>query len=71
MQIADSAKFKSAISAILKEFKASPMAYPVFSKTGFSACAIDATAALGVFPSYNWQNNTEEEWEETIGPREL
>ena len=65
--IADQDKFKSAISAILKELKASPMAYPVFSKTG-SACAIDATAAVGVFPSYNWQNNTEEEWEETIGP---
>ena len=46
------------------------MAYSVFSKTG-SACAIDATAAVGVFPSYNWQNNTEEEWEETIGPRAL
>lgn len=66
--IADEAKFKDAISAILKEFKASPMAYPVFSKTG-SACATDATTAVGVFPSYNWQNNTEEEWGETIGPR--
>ncbi len=66
--IADEKIFKSAVSEVLKEFKESPMAYPVFSKTG-SALAVDAATALGVFPSYNWQNSGNDDWDELLGSK--
>lgn len=68
--IADGEAFKKSIKEMLQCFKESPLAYPVFSKVG-SACALEATNALGVFPSKNWQNDEDIDWDEILGPKKL
>lgn len=69
--IADEERFTKGVSAMLKGFKESPMAYPVFSHVG-STCAIEPVAAVGCFPHNNWQNNDESiDWVETIGVKGL
>lgn len=64
--VADEQRLKAGISKTLKGFKASPMAYPVFSKVG-SLCAAEAVDAVGCLPSNNWQSETEIDWVEKIG----
>lgn len=64
--VVDKKRFQAGISRVLKGFKASPMAYPVFSKVG-SVSAVEAVAAVGCLPSNNWQNENEIDWVEKIG----
>lgn len=68
--VADVPAFKKAVADILKHFKESPMVYPVFSKVG-SACALEATNALGVLPSHNWENSEDVDWDALIGPSKI
>lgn len=64
--IANEQLFKSGISKMMKGFKESPMAYPVFAKVG-SLCATEAVNAVGCLPSNNWQSEEEVDWVEKIG----
>ena len=69
--IANEERFKKGVAEMLKAFKASPLAYPVFSNVG-SSCAVEAVAAVGCLPHNNWQNNDESvDWDETIGVKGL
>ena len=66
--VANKELFKEGIKDVLAAYKASPLAYPVFSHVG-SSCAVGAAGALGCFPDNNWQNNNEvEDWEAYLGP---
>ena len=49
----DREAFKEAVAAMNKDLKESPVTYPEFSKHG-STSALDATSALGIFPTRNW-----------------
>lgn len=68
--IADPDVFKSGVRRVLKGLKASPMAYPVFSKAG-SVCASEPVCAVGCLPSNNWQNDKDIDWVECIGSKGL
>ena len=69
--IADKELFQKGVSGMLKSFKDSPMAYPIFSKVG-STSALEPVAGVGCFPHNNWQNNSEAiNWDETIGVKGL
>lgn len=70
ISIADKEAFKKAVGVMLKYFKESPLAYPVFSKVG-SSCALEATNALGLLPSNNWQCNEDIDWDDLLGPKKL
>jgi len=64
--ITDEKRFKAGVRGVLEGLKASPMAYPVFSKVG-SVSAAEPVSAVGCFPSNNWQNDKEVDWVEKIG----
>lgn len=68
--VADPALFKSAVADVLRGFKASPLAYPVFSKFG-SVSAAAAVDAVGCLPSNNWQSDDDADWAELIGVKGL
>jgi aldehyde:ferredoxin oxidoreductase len=51
--IYDREAFKKAVAAMNKDLRESPVTYPQFSKHG-SVLAIEATSALGIFPTKNW-----------------
>lgn len=68
--IADKQRFKAGVSGVLRGLKASPMAYPIFSKVG-SVSAAEPVAAVGCLPSNNWQNDKEIDWVEKIGDKGL
>lgn len=51
--VADQEKFDVARKVMLSSMKDSPVLYPVFAKVG-SSCALEATAASGIFPAKNW-----------------
>lgn len=68
--IAHPVEFKAGIREMLENFKNSELAYPVFGKVG-SSCALEATSALGVFPSHNWQNLEDVDWDANLGPKKL
>ncbi|MBF7096663.1 aldehyde ferredoxin oxidoreductase family protein [Alkalibacter mobilis] len=58
--------FKKARSAMLAGMKESPMLYPHFSKLG-TPMVVDATSALGIFPSENYRNTGEDDYTESLG----
>lgn len=64
--IADEAAFKAARSTMLQAMKASPALYPAFSKLGTNM-VVDATSALGIFPSENFRNTGEIDYTEGLG----
>ena len=64
--IADTEKFKETIKEVLDHFKASEIAYPVFSKTGTSL-AVDAASELGFFPANNWRDTGVENYSPHLG----
>ncbi|HED24628.1 MAG TPA: ABC transporter ATP-binding protein [Firmicutes bacterium] len=51
--IADQGAYKEAVSAMRKDLKESPVAYPMFSVHG-SVLALDTTSELGIFSTKNW-----------------
>lgn len=53
VKIHDRDAFKEAVSGMNRDLKESPVTYPEFSKHG-STSALDATSALGIFPTKNW-----------------
>ena len=56
--IADPDTFKKARQVMTKAMKDSPHLYPHFAKTGTSA-VVDATSALGIFPTNNYRDTGE------------
>ncbi|MCL2336176.1 MAG: aldehyde ferredoxin oxidoreductase family protein [Firmicutes bacterium] len=68
--IADNEAFRKAVGLMLKYFKESELAYPVFSKVG-SSCALEATSALGLLPSNNWQSAEDVDWDALLGPNKM
>ena len=64
--VANPEKFKAAIKEVLGYFKASELAYPVFSKTGTSL-AVDAASELGFFPARNWRDTGVENYAPLLG----
>lgn len=64
--IADEEAFKAARKTMLAGMKASPILYPEFSKLG-TPMVVEATSALGIFPSKNYSNTGEEDYTEGLG----
>lgn len=64
--VADTGKFRKAVKEVLKYFKESELAYPVFSKTGTSL-AVDAASELGFFPANNWKDTGVENYSQYLG----
>lgn len=64
--IADEAGFKKARSTMLSAMKASPLLYSEFSKIG-TPMVIEATSALGIFPSENYRTTGEKSYTENLG----
>ncbi len=68
--VADKELTKKSISTMMKYFKESPMAYPMFGKLG-SSVAFEVASNLGVLPSYNWLNIEDVDWDAEMGPEVL
>lgn len=66
--IADEEAFKKARSTMLAGMKASPILYPEFSKLG-TPMVVDATSAMGMFPSENYRNTGEDDYTEGLGAK--
>ncbi len=64
--IAHEEKFKQTVREVLDHYKASELAYPVFSKTGTSL-AVDAASELGFFPIRNWRETGVEDFSRHLG----
>ncbi|QGU94774.1 hypothetical protein GOM49_06395 [Clostridium bovifaecis] len=64
--IAKEEEFKQARSFMLSAMKESPVLYPEFSKLGTNM-VVEATSALGIFPSENYQTTGEKSYVEGIG----
>lgn len=66
--VADREAVRATIVEQLGHMKQSPIAYPLFSKTG-SAMATDATSELGVFPVLNYREAGDAEWGKDLGSK--
>ena len=66
--VADKKMLQGTIIEQLGHLKKSPIAYPIFSKTG-SAMATDATTELGVFPVMNYLEAGDAQWGEILGSK--
>ena len=64
--IANETEFKKARHFMLEAMKSSPVLYPEFSKLG-TPMVVDATSALGILPSENYQTTGEKDYSENIG----
>ncbi|QSX07767.1 aldehyde ferredoxin oxidoreductase C-terminal domain-containing protein [Alkalibacter rhizosphaerae] len=53
---------------MLEGMKASPVLYPEFSKLG-TPMVVDATSAMGMFPSENYRNTGEDDYTEGLGAK--
>jgi aldehyde:ferredoxin oxidoreductase len=56
--VADKEKLKTALSGFTKAMRESPVLYPHFSKLG-TPMVVDATSALGIFPTKNFMSTGE------------
>jgi aldehyde:ferredoxin oxidoreductase len=66
--IANEEAFKVARSAMLAGMKASPLLYPEFSRLG-TPMVVDATSAMGIFPSENYRTTGEVDYTEGLGAK--
>ncbi len=64
--IANEEAFKKARSNMLAAMKASPVLYSHFSKMG-TPMVVEATSALGIFPSENFRSTGEKDYTQGIG----
>lgn len=64
--LADPEAFETARKFMLEAMKQSPVLYPEFSKLG-TPMVVDATSAMGIFPSENYRNTGEKDYSDTIG----
>lgn len=64
--IADEEAFKKARTFMLGKMKESPVLYPEFSKFG-TPMLVEATSALGIFPSENYRTTGEKSYVEGLG----
>ena len=67
--VADADLLSKGIAEFAKALKDSPFAYPVFAHVG-SSSAVDATQAVGVFPSRNFSDTGSEDYT-AIGPEAM
>jgi aldehyde:ferredoxin oxidoreductase len=64
--LANPEAFETARKFMLGAMKQSPVLYPEFSKLG-TPMVVDATSAMGIFPSENYRNTGEKDYSASIG----